>query len=128
LKDHPDQKPQNMSEEQFIQASVNQMTHPWMVHFLKYDPVPALEKTKCPVLALNGEKDLQVPAKENLEAIRAALAKGGNQQATLKALPGLNHLFQECTTGLPAEYAVIEQTFSPLALEEISRWILSVVD
>jgi pimeloyl-ACP methyl ester carboxylesterase len=123
LKGHPDQKPQNMSEEEFIQLSVTQMTHPWMIHFIKYNPVPALEKTKCPVLALNGEKDLQVPAKENLEAIRAALSRGGNSQVSIKALAGLNHLFQECTTGLPAEYATIEQTFSPVALEEISQWI-----
>jgi pimeloyl-ACP methyl ester carboxylesterase len=127
LKDHPDQKPQGMSEEQFIQTSVTQLAMPWMTHFIKYDPAPALEKTKCPVLALNGEKDVQVPAKENLQAVKAALTKGGNGQATTKVLPGLNHLFQECTTGLPAEYATIEQTFSPVALEEILQWIKSVV-
>ncbi|MDR1879881.1 MAG: alpha/beta fold hydrolase [Tannerellaceae bacterium] len=121
--DHPDQIPQGMGEEQFIQSYVTQMTHPWMVYFLKYDPAPALEKTKCPVLALNGEKDRQVPAKENLEAIKRALAKGGNKRVTVKAFPGLNHLFQECKTGLPTEYATIEQTFSPAVLEEISQWI-----
>ncbi|MDR1864990.1 MAG: alpha/beta fold hydrolase [Bacteroidales bacterium] len=123
LKEYPDQKPQGMSEEQFIQTSLSQMTSPWMIHFIKYDPVPALEKTKCPVLALNGEKDLQVPAKENLEAIFAALTKGGNRRVTIKEFSGLNHLFQECTTGLPAEYATIEQTFSPAALEEMLQWI-----
>jgi pimeloyl-ACP methyl ester carboxylesterase len=123
LKEHPTLIPRETSEEQFVQLSVTQMTLPLMMHFIKYDPVPALEQTRCPVLALNGEKDLQVPASENLEAIRAALARGGNKQVTIKALPGLNHLFQECTTGLPAEYATIEQTFSPVALEEILRWI-----
>jgi dienelactone hydrolase len=123
LQAHPNQKPQGMSEEQFVQSSVAQLTNPWIVHFIKYNPAPALEKTKCPVLALNGEKDLQVPAKENLEAIRSALAKGGNNRVTVKALPGLNHLFQECTTGLPAEYATIEQTISPAALEEMLKWI-----
>jgi pimeloyl-ACP methyl ester carboxylesterase len=123
LKDHPSQKPQGVSEEQFIQLSVTQITHPWMIHFIKYHPAPALEKTKCPVLALNGKKDLQVPAKENLEAIQTALTKGGNKQVTTKEIPGLNHLFQECTTGLPAEYATIEQTFSPVALEDILQWI-----
>ncbi|MDR1937496.1 MAG: alpha/beta hydrolase [Tannerellaceae bacterium] len=122
LKDYPEQK-QGMSEEQFIQSSVIQLTRPWMIYFIKYDPASALEKTKCPVLALNGDKDLQVPAKENLEAIRAALTKGGNKQVTIKTLPGLNHLFQECTTGLPAEYPTIEQTFSPVALKEMSQWI-----
>ncbi|MDR2682484.1 MAG: alpha/beta fold hydrolase [Dysgonamonadaceae bacterium] len=109
----------------FIQASVARLTAPWMQYFIQYDPAPTLEKVKCPVLALNGEKDLQVPAKENLEAIRAALTKGGNKYLTVKVFPGLNHLFQECTTGLPAEYATIEQTFSPLVLEEMVTWIQS---
>ncbi|MDR1594248.1 MAG: hypothetical protein LBS43_07185 [Prevotellaceae bacterium] len=94
-----------------------------MLHFIKYDPAPALEKVKCPVLALNGEKDLQVPAKVNLDAIKAALTKGGNKRVTTKAFAGLNHLFQECTTGLMAEYAIIEQTFSPVVLNEILTWI-----
>jgi fermentation-respiration switch protein FrsA (DUF1100 family) len=74
-------------------------------------------------LALNGEKDVQVPAKANLEAIKAALAKGGNKRVTAKELPGLNHLFQECTTGLPTEYVAIAQTFSPAALREMLTWI-----
>ena len=99
------------------------MTTLWMQYFLKYDPAPALEKVRCPVLAINGEKDMQVPATINLEAIRKALAKGGNKQVTTKVFPGLNHLFQECKTGLPAEYATIEQTFSPIALEEILKWL-----
>ena len=79
---------------------------------------------KCPVLALNGEKDLQVPAKENLKAIKNALIQGGNDKGTIKKLPYLNHLFQECETGLPNEYAIIEQTFSPIALNEITNWLL----
>jgi pimeloyl-ACP methyl ester carboxylesterase len=91
LKDHPTQKPQGISEEQFIQMSVSQMTSPWMILFIKYDPAFVLEKMKCPVLALNGERDLQVSAKENLEAIKTALTKGGNKQVTTKEFPGLNH-------------------------------------
>jgi hypothetical protein len=66
---------------------------------------------------------LQVPPKENLEAIKNALAKGGNKKVTTKELPNLNHLFQECKTGLPNEYATIEQTFSTTALTEILNWI-----
>jgi pimeloyl-ACP methyl ester carboxylesterase len=123
LKETPSVKPQSISEENFITSQVNAMTSPWMRYFLKYNPAPALEKVKCPVLAINGEKDLQVPAKINLEAIKAALTRGGNKQVTTKEMPGLNHLFQECETGLPAEYATIEQTFSPLALNEILTWI-----
>ena len=78
---------------------------------------------KCPVLAINGEKDLQVPPKENLEAIDKALKDGGNKDVTIKELPGLNHLFQPCKSGLPSEYGKIETTFAPEALELIGDWI-----
>lgn len=122
MKDNPD-KPKGMSEEDFVNAQVNQVMNPWMLNFIKYDPATALEKVKCPVLALNGEKDLQVPPKQNLGAIKDALAKGGNRKVTTVELPGLNHLFQECKTGSPSEYATIEQTFSPVALDEILKWI-----
>ena len=94
-----------------------------MQNFIKYNPAIALEKVKCPVLALNGSKDLQVPAKVNLEAVSKALAKGKNKNVTIKELPNLNHLFQECKTGSPSEYAEIEQTFSPVALTEVLKWI-----
>jgi len=107
-----------------ISALSSQITSPWLIGFLKLDPALFLEKVKCPVLALNGEKDLQVPAEINLEAIKKALAKGGNKNVTTKKIPNLNHLFQECQTGAVDEYATIEQTFSPTALEEISSWIL----
>lgn len=110
-----------------IKGLSSSITSPWMVCFLKLDPAIALEKVKCPVLALNGDKDLQVPADVNLEAIQKALTKGGNKNVTIKKLPNLNHLFQECKTGLPVEYGTIEQTFSPIALEEISNWILKQV-
>jgi fermentation-respiration switch protein FrsA (DUF1100 family) len=94
-----------------------------MVYFIKYDPSIILEKVKCPVLAINGSKDLQVPSKENLPAIQAALVKGGNEKVTTKELANLNHLFQESETGSPSEYAEIEQTFSPVALELVLSWI-----
>jgi uncharacterized protein len=112
-----------MSDQEFVQLQVNQMASPWMHYFIKHNPAPTLEKVKCPVLALNGEKDLQVPPKENLEAIGNALRKGGNKKASIKELPNLNHLFQECKTGSPFEYASIEQTFSPIAMTEILKWI-----
>jgi fermentation-respiration switch protein FrsA (DUF1100 family) len=110
--------------EQQISGLTSQIASPWMVYFLKFDPSTALEKVKCPVLAINGDKDLQVPADVNIDAIKNALTKGGNKKVTAKVLPNLNHLFQECKTGSPDEYATIEQTFSPVALEEISKWIL----
>ncbi len=70
---------------------------------------------------------MQVSPKVNLDAIKKALGKGGNKNVTTKELPNLNHLFQECETGLPSKYATIEQTFSPIALEKISNWILKQV-
>jgi len=125
LKDEPEyEKPTGMSEDDFIKLQVNQLTSPWMQYFIKYNPAIILEKVKCPVLALNGEKDLQVPPKVNLEAIKKGLEKGGNKKVTIKELPKLNHLFQECETGSLDEYAKIEQTFSPTALTEISNWII----
>ena len=107
----------------FIKTQVNILTNPWMRYFLSYNPATALEKVTCPVLAINGSKDLQVPAKENLSAIENALQKGGNKNITLKEFPGLNHMFQESETGSPTEYAQIEQTISPVVLEEIYNWI-----
>ena len=128
LIDNPEsEKPSGMSEEDYIELQVSQITSPWMIYFIKYNPAPILEKVKCPVLAINGEKDLQVSPKVNLKAIENALEKGGNKNITTKELSGLNHLFQECETGLPGEYATIEQTFSPIALAEILNWILKQV-
>ena len=117
------QIPNGLTKENFISMQVNQISSPWMLYFIKFDPATMLEKVKCPVLAVNGEKDLQVPPKENLTAIKNALTKGGNKNVTTKEFPNLNHLFQECKTGSPNEYATIEQTFSPIALEEITKWI-----
>jgi alpha/beta superfamily hydrolase len=124
IKSDPESKiPDGISESEFINMQVSQITNPWMQFFIKYNPALALEKVNCPVLALNGDKDLQVPSKVNLEAINKTLIKGGNKKVTIKELPNLNHLFQECKTGLPEEYSEIEQTISPLALTEILNWI-----
>jgi fermentation-respiration switch protein FrsA (DUF1100 family) len=122
IKNSPE-KPEEMKEEDYINLQINQLTSPWMEYFIKYNPALTLEKVKCPVLAINGSKDLQVPPKENLEAIKKALAKAGNKKVTIKELLNLNHLFQECETGSPEEYESIEQTFSPIALTEILNWL-----
>lgn len=121
--EHPEEILQGMTAEENAAMHANQLVSPWMQYFIKYNPALILEKVKCPVLAINGEKDLQVPPKENLGPIAAALKKGGNKKVTIKEMPGLNHLFQECTTGSPDEYAVIEQTMSPVAMAEILKWI-----
>ncbi|MDD3743408.1 MAG: alpha/beta fold hydrolase [Lentimicrobiaceae bacterium] len=118
------QIPAGMSNEEFIQMQIESVTNPWMLYFLQYDPAPTLSRVSCPVLAVNGEKDLQVPPHENLTAIQQALAKGENNKVNVRVFPNLNHLFQECNTGLPLEYASIEQTFSPDVLKTIAEWIL----
>jgi fermentation-respiration switch protein FrsA (DUF1100 family) len=95
----------------------------WFRYFLSYDPRPTLMKVRVPVLAINGEKDLQVPAKEDLEAIEEALKAGGNKDYKIVLLPNLNHLFQTTKTGAPSEYAQIEETLAPIALQTIGDWI-----
>lgn len=106
-----------------IAAQVKALTTPWYRYFIGYDPAPPLARVRCPVLAIAGEKDLQVPPKENLAAIRSALRRGGNAVVDVEELPGLNHLFQTAKTGAPSEYGQIEETMSPVALDRIARWI-----
>jgi hypothetical protein len=95
----------------------------WFRFFLTYDPRPALSRLKCPVLALVGEKDMQVPPKVNIPELEKALRSGGNKDFTVRELPKLNHLFQTCKSGSVSEYGKIEETFSPTALELIAKWI-----
>jgi bisphosphoglycerate-dependent phosphoglycerate mutase len=90
------------------------------------DPSTYWKKVICPVLALDGDKDLQVAANENLPAIEKALRSSGNNSIKTIDLPGLNHLFQHCKTGLPSEYGIIEETFSPEALKIIADWITAL--
>jgi fermentation-respiration switch protein FrsA (DUF1100 family) len=95
----------------------------WFRYFVAFNPQPVLGKVKVPVLALNGENDLQV-SKENLGLISAGLKAGGNKDVTTTSFPKLNHLFQTSQTGSPGEYQKIEETISPQVLETISSWIL----
>ncbi|MBB3895039.1 hypothetical protein GGR07_001355 [Bacteroides pyogenes] len=108
------------------EAEAAAMTSPWFLEFLKHDPAADLKRVKCPLFALNGEKDAQVDAETNLNAIRLHTTEGGNKRVTMKAYPGLNHLFQHCTTGAVNEYAQIEETISPEVLKDITEWILGI--
>ncbi len=112
--------------EVYLNMQIKTLTSPWFKFFLKYNPQPTLEKVKCPVLAIDGEHDLQVPAQQNLSAIEMALKKGGNKNYEVKMLPGLNHLFQTSVTGAVSEYGTIEETISPLALQTMLDWIKKV--
>ncbi|MCW1401520.1 alpha/beta fold hydrolase [Novosphingobium sp. MW5] len=97
------------------------LASPWFRYFLNYDPVPNLARIKVPVLAINGSLDRQVPAAENLPAIRKATA--ANKDVTIVELPGLNHLFQTAKTGGLGEYQAIEETFAPAALDLMAAWL-----
>ena len=110
-----------------IQAQVQQVNSVWVRFFLTYDPAPTLAKVSVPVLALNGELDLQVSPDQNLTVIEQVLRDNANPHFTIRELPGLNHLFQTAGTGAPSEYTTIEETIAPEALELMSNWILERV-
>lgn len=106
-----------------IENSFSTLTSPWFRFFVAYDTSEALRRVTCPVLALNGDKDIQVLADLNCPAIEAALLEAGNQDFEVLRLPGLNHLFQACETGRMSEYASIPETINPLVLEGIGGWL-----
>jgi len=107
----------------YVEMQAAAVTSKWFRFFLLHDPATVLRKVKCPVLAINGELDMQVAAQENLPAIERALREAGNTRITIQELPGLNHLFQTAQTGAFNEYAQIEETMSPSALETVAKWI-----
>ncbi len=109
--------------DEMVSAQAGMATSKWLRYFVTHDPQETLRKVKCPVLAINGELDKQVPPRMNLPAIEQALREGGNTHFVVKELPGLNHLFQTAKTGNIDEYAKIEETLSPVALETIGKWI-----
>lgn len=119
----PEEVEEKIITDEDIAVPLKQIANPWMINFIKYDPAIALKKVKCPVLAINGSNDLQVPPKEDLAAIKNALEKGGNKNITVQEIPGLNHLFQTSATGNPSEYAKIEETFSPVAMHVVLDWL-----
>ncbi|MDH3216425.1 MAG: alpha/beta fold hydrolase [Candidatus Krumholzibacteria bacterium] len=95
--------------------------------FLDYDPATTLRRLSCPVLAIIGDKDVQVPSSQNLAAIENALREGGNERYRIVEAQGLNHLFQTCTTGLVSEYATMGRSMSTAALDVIGEWLGEVV-
>ena len=124
LSDSVKNSPENSKER--LYAQTKSLLSPWFKFFLSYEPQESLSKLKIPVLALDGENDLQVSPKENLAAIESALKKAGNKNYKVIEIPKLNHLFQTSETGSPTEYSKIEETIAPIALSTISVWILMV--
>lgn len=106
-----------------LNAQIQGLLTPWYRSFLESDPTGPLSQTNCPVLALIGSKDVQVPADENLAAIESKVRSGGNNDVTTVKLDGLNHLFQHANTGLPAEYGQISETMAPEVMQLVGEWI-----
>lgn len=106
-----------------LEPQRSQLLAPWFRFFLGHDPAADLRRVKAPMLAIWGDKDVQVPPEQNRPPLEAALAAAGNQRVTTRTLPGLNHLLQTAETGLPTEYARIEETLAPAALDLIAGWI-----
>jgi len=111
----------------FVKKETETVLRPWSIYFYNFNPANEFEKLQIPVLSINGSKDQQVDAAINQNAIRNALIQGENKNYKIVELENLNHLFQECNTGNMNEYKDIEQTMSPVALEEISTWILEII-
>lgn len=125
LDQNPEMLPKGAMKEEVVKQQVNTLASDWFQYLIITDPGPTLEKVTCPVLAINGSLDLQVPSKKNLENIEKSIKKGGNTDVTVVEFPNLNHLFQTTTTGNPAEYGTLEETFSPDALKVLSDWIIT---
>jgi uncharacterized protein len=106
-----------------LQAQIRLMTTPWFRQYLDFDPAPLLEKIKCPVLALNGDRDLQVDADETVPLLRQAYEKSGNKDFTVLEIQGVNHLFQKAQSGSPALYGAIEETMAPEVQNAIGGWV-----
>lgn len=97
---------------------------PWLDSFIAYNPAQDISKISCPVMAINGTRDMQVMTADNLNAIRTLLH--ADRHNFVREYPGLNHLFQHCTTGSPAEYGHIEETISEKVMNDIATWIVSL--
>jgi pimeloyl-ACP methyl ester carboxylesterase len=107
---------------EFVSQNLRAYINPWMYYFLRYDPAVDLKKIKCNVLALNGNKDLQVPSKVNLAAIELNINNPGKIKQVIE-MPNLNHLFQNCLTGNITEYGEIQETISPEVLEKMNEFL-----
>lgn len=112
--------------DEMLASTVDPLVSPWMFYFLKYDPTQAIANTNCPALLLNGSLDLQVLASQNLPAYEKIASDYSKTNFTIQEFPGLNHLFQHCTTGSPNEYVNIEETISPEVLQTILDFIKGI--
>ena len=109
--------------EKALSTQIERIKSPWFRYFLTYEPAESLKMVACPVLAMNGEKDVQVDPRLNLPAIRKALETAGRTDFQIAEIPDVNHLFQTCKTGALSEYQTTEETMSPVVLNKMTAWI-----
>ena len=109
--------------EKALNSQVRAMSAPSFRALLLHNPAQTLGRVKAPVLVVAGSRDVQVRPDLNLPPIAAALEAGRNPAYDIVKLPGLNHLLQTCRTGGIDEYAKIEETMSPQALNVIASWL-----
>lgn len=109
-------------------VSILTVDNPWFDYYITYDSREDIKNVSCPVLAINGDKDIQVDANINLQYIENILNVIENKNFILKKYDNLNHLFQECTTGHIVEYNQLEQTISPVVLNDITNWIFRIMN
>jgi hypothetical protein len=128
----PAQQKQALGDlDKWAQATVDtafaQLQSAWMKFFLTHDPATSLAKVTVPVLALFGEKDVQVPPEFNVEPLKAALEKAGNEDVSVTVIPGANHLFKAAETGSPNEYTQLPHEFAPGVIDTIVGWVTEQV-
>ncbi len=107
-----------------FRTSIMFQKSPWLNYFIDYDPAADIAATRCPVMAIDGDKDFQVISSLNLAGIKKNLHE--NKYNFIREYPSLNHLFQHCTTGALSEYRSIEETVSPEVLSDMAKWIHSL--
>ncbi len=113
-------------DESFFSRYLYQARGQWYREMIRYNPADYIPRITCPVLALNGDRDIMVPSAENLSSIRQLLDRGDNRRYKIVELPGLNHMFQRCVTGTREEIPDLEDVFSAEALEILGKWLLSL--
>ncbi len=107
----------------YANQTVGSLKNPWVKFWFSYSPKDDLGQIECPILALYGGLDTQVPAKEDSVALRQATDFSGNKNIEVIIFPMANHLFQKATTGMPNEYSSLEKSFVPGFLDSIATWI-----
>lgn len=92
---------------------------------LSTDPTQYWQKVCAPVLVLNGDKDVQVPAAENVQGLKQAIVACPHGANKFVVLPGYNHMFQPTTDGNVKLYAKLPEGFDESTSKIIATWIFA---